>query len=68
MSHNSPRSLRTKTEARQRPDEVWCDNDGSHEIRLDGSSSQSVLSGGTALAQLVAEADAHLAAMRKIVH
>lgn len=63
MSHNSPRSLRTKAEARQRPDVIWHDQSA----RLQPKQGLSVLAGGSELSQLITEADAHLAAMRKIV-
>lgn len=68
MSHNSPRSRRTKLDARQRPDVLWRDQMGSHQLKLEAvSPSKPVISGGSKLSKLVAESDAHLAAMRKIV-
>ena len=68
MSHKSPRSVRVKTEAQTRPDVVWRDAAGEQSARYQDvqPSQQSVITGGTELAQLVAEADAHLVAMRKI--
>lgn len=67
MSHASSRSKRVKDEARTRPDVVWRDGAGEHQERLNAGSSQDVLKGGSELSQLVAKADAHLVAMRKIV-
>lgn len=68
MSHNSPRSLRTKTEARNRPDVVWRDTVGERSARLavPKSQQQAVVHAGTELSRLIAESDAHLMAMRKI--
>lgn len=67
MSSKSGRSVRVRTDARQRPDAVWTDAQGSHEVRFDVVTPQNALSGGSELSQLVAEADAHLAAMRQLV-
>ena len=67
MSHRSPRSLRIRQDAQKRPDVVWRDKIGEHQARLDIESSPVILSGGSELSQLVAEADSHLVAMRKIV-
>lgn len=68
MSHDSSRSKRVKEEARTRPDAVWRDRGGEQSIRYQDSASVRtlILSGGTELARLVAEADSHLVAMRKI--
>ena len=63
MSHNSPRSLRTKENARTRPDIMH----NNQAVRIQPGESQSVLNGGTELSQLIKESDAHLVAMRKIV-
>jgi len=67
MSHNTPRSIRIKQEARTRPDVMWRDVDGVHEEKLLSAESLDVLVGGSALAQLISEADTHQVAMRKIV-
>lgn len=67
MSHGSARSARVKSEARTRPDMVWQDSEGEHEVRLEPTQPQDILRGGSELSQRIAEADAHLAAMRKIV-
>lgn len=67
MSHKSARSIRVKAEARQRPDVLWRDASGNRKAKLAGVSSEPVLSGGTQLSQLVAEADSHMIEMRKIV-
>lgn len=68
MSHASPRSLRVKADALTRPDVIWRDVAGEQSARLDkpASQQQPVLAGGSDLAQLIAEVDAHLVAMRKI--
>lgn len=63
MSHNSNRSLRTKADARQRPDVIWRDQS----VRLQSQQGPNVLVGGSELSQLIVQADGHLAAMRKIV-
>jgi hypothetical protein len=69
VSHRSSRSERIKAEARNRPDVIWHDQQGGHEEYTEAQKvpQSNVLAGGTELAQLVAEADAHMAAMRKIV-
>lgn len=69
MSNASPRSIKVKTEARTRPDMMWHDQTGDHAVRLKTAKIEQpeVLVGGTELARLVAEADTHLASMRKIV-
>lgn len=67
MSHNSPRSRKTKTDARTRPDVMWHDAEGSHEEKLSKRTDTAIFTGGSELAQLISETDAHLVAMRKIV-
>lgn len=68
MSHNSPRSLRIKQEARTRADMAWHGVHGQkQEAKLSGVTSNWQLSGGSELAQLIATSDAHQQAMRKIV-
>lgn len=68
MSHNSPRSLRIKQEARLRPDVLWYKNgELQHDNVKKTSSDPNVLSGGTDLAKLVTKADKHQLAMRQIV-
>lgn len=64
MSHNSPRSMRIKQEARTRPDVIHKEQP----IRIDSLEVQDVLSGGSELSQLVKKSDSLLVAMRKIVH
>lgn len=67
MSHNSPRSLRTKQEARTRPDVIWYEAGEKRQHSVTPTEPQVVHSSGSELARLIAESDAHLAAMRKIV-
>jgi hypothetical protein len=68
MSSHSPRSQRVREEARNRPDKVWLEKGQIVEAKYQNpESSNEVLSGGTELAKLIAESDAHLVAMRKIV-
>lgn len=69
MSSVSERSNKVRAEARSRPDVIWRDQAGEYVERVQAQATpqSSVLTGGTELAQLVAGADAHLVAMRKIV-
>lgn len=68
MSSHSARSQRVREEARNRPDKVWRENGQLFEKKYQKPEpSNGVLSGGTELAKLVAQADSHLTAMRKIV-
>lgn len=68
MSSQSARSKRIRDEARNRPDKVWLhNNEWMSKKYVKPAVSISIMSGGTELAQLIAESDAHLAAMRKIV-
>ena len=68
MSHNSPRSQRVKQEARARADVLWREGAKIHEKKLTPATSPNVLSGGTELAKLIAQSDAIMSKMRKIVH
>ncbi len=68
MSSHSARSQRVRNEAHNRPDKVWLKNGQFVEKKYASpKASSTTLSGGTELAKLVAEADSHLVAMRKIV-
>ena len=63
MSHNSPRSLRVKQEARARPDAIH----KNQAVQIQPSPPKPVLSGGSELSQLIQTSDSLQAAMRKIV-
>ena len=68
MSSHSPRSKRIRQEAHNRPDKVWLEvGQWTAKKYENPTTSSSVLSGGAELTQLIAEADSHLAAMRKVV-
>ena len=67
MSHNSPRSLRIKQQARDRADVTWRDSQGLHQQKVSPTSSPIVLTGGSELTQLIAKSDINLLKMRKVV-
>lgn len=69
MSSVSARSQRIKQQARHRAHKIWLQDGKFEQLRyVDGPPQANVLSGGSKLAGYVSEADAHLVAMRKIVH
>jgi len=68
MSSHSERSQRVRTEAHNRPDKVWLEDGKLRAKKYENPlPSGGVISGGSELAKLIAEADNHLVAMRKIV-
>jgi len=54
--------------ARNRPDKIWLEQGQWHShVYQKVVPAKKILSGGSRLSQLIAEADAHLVAMRKTV-
>lgn len=68
MSSTSARSRLVRQVARNRPDKIWLEQGQWHShVYQKVVPAKKILSGGSRLSQLIAEADAHLVAMRKTV-